>query len=95
MKIKLSRKRLYPSKSVICLGAKTDENQNWEDQIYDFVIKLNRANALLYKMRNYVSFNFLKAIYFAIFDSHINYSNLIWGQNLNSNLRIITLQKKL
>ena len=42
------------------------------------VTKLNRANALLYKIRNYVSFNNLKAIYFAIFDSHINYANLVW-----------------
>ena len=36
----------------------------------------------------------LKASYFAIFDSHINYANLIWGQNPNSKLRVITLQKK-
>ena len=43
--------------------------------------------------RNYVSFNTWKAIYYAIFDSHINYAN-IWGQNLNSKLRVITLQKK-
>ena len=36
----------------------------------------------------------MKAIYFLIFDSHINNANLIWGQNPNSKLRIITLQKK-
>ena len=39
-------------------------------------------------------FNILKAIYFVILDSHINYANLIWGQNTNSKLRIITSQKK-
>ena len=50
--------------------------------------------ALLYKITNYVSCNTLKAISFAIFDSHINYANLVWGQNPNSKLRIITLQKK-
>ena len=36
----------------------------------------------------------MKSIYFAIFDSHINYANLIWGQNINSAFRIVTLQKK-
>ena len=36
----------------------------------------------------------MKAIFFAIFDLHINYANLIWGQNPNSKLRITTLQKK-
>ena len=55
---------------------------------------MNRANALLYKIRNYVNFNTLKSIYFAIFDSHINYANLIWGQNINSTFRTVTLQKK-
>ena len=79
IKIKLSRKRLYPSKSVKYLGVKIDENLNWKDQPYDIVTKLNRANALLCKIRNYVCFNTLKAIYFVIFDSHINYANLIWG----------------
>ena len=76
------------------LGVKIDENLNWKDQTYDIVTKLNRANALLYKIKNYVTFNILKAIYFLIFDSHINNANLIWGQNPNSKLRIITLEKK-
>ena len=76
------------------LALKIDENLNWKDQTHDIVTKLNRANALLYKIRNYVSFNTVKTIYFAIFDSHINYANLIWGQNPNSKLRVMTLQKK-
>ena len=92
MKIKLSRKSL--SKSVEYLGLKIDENLSWKVQTHDIATKLNRANALLYKIRNYVSFNTLNAIYFAIFDSHINYAHLIWGQNPNSNLRVTTLQKK-
>ena len=71
-----------------------DENLDWKDQTYDVVTKLNRANALLYKIINCVSVNTLKVIYFAIFDSHINCAKLIWGQNPNSKLRIITLQKK-
>ena len=32
-------------------------------------------------------------MFFAILDSHINYVNLIWGQNLNAVSRIVTLQK--
>ena len=70
-------KRFYPSKSVKYLGLKIDENLNWKDQTPDNVTKLNQANALLYKITNCVSFNTLKTIYFAIFDSHINYANLI------------------
>ena len=94
IKIKLNCKRLYPSKSVKYLGIKIDENLNWKQHIHDIAIKLNRANALLSIIRNYVNKLTLRTIYFAIFDSHINYANLIWGQNLHSLSRIIILQKK-
>ena len=77
IKIKLSRKRLYPSKSVKYLGIKTDENLNWKQRIHDIAIKLNRSNALLPIIRDYVNKLTLSTIYFAIFDSHINYANLI------------------
>ena len=76
-KTKLCRKRIFSSKSVKYIGVKIDENQNWKDQTHDIATKLNRANALLCKIRNYVSFNTLKAIYFATFDSHLDYANLI------------------
>ena len=76
-KIKLSRKRLYLSKSVKYLGIKINENLNWKQNIHDITIKLNRANALLSVIRNYVNKLTLRTIYFAIFDSHINYANLI------------------
>ena len=94
IKIKLNRNRLYPSKSVKCLGIKIDENLNWKQHIHDIAVKLNRANALLFTIRNYVNKHILRTIYFAIFDSHINYANLIWGQNLHALSRIIILQKK-
>ena len=94
IRIKLSRKRLYPSNSVKYLSAKIDENITWKDHIHDIATKLNSANALLFKIRDYVNFSTLKSIYFAIFDSYINYANFIWGQNLNSTFRIVTLQKK-
>ena len=60
MKIKFSRKRLYPPKSEKYLGFKIDENLNWKVQTHDIATKLNRANALLYKIRNYVSFRYIR-----------------------------------
>ena len=86
-KIKLSGKRLYPGKSLKYLGIKIDENLNWKDLTHEVATKLNRANASLFKIRNCVSFNTLKAICFVIFDSHINYASLIWGENPNSKLK--------
>ena len=67
--INFSRKRPDPSNSVKCLGVKIDKNLNCKDHIHDIATKLNKANALLYKIRNYPNFNTLKSIYFVIFDS--------------------------
>ena len=94
IKIKLNRKRLYPSKSVKYFGIKIYENLNWKQHIHDIAIKLNRANALLFTIRNYGNKHVLRTIYFAIFDFHINYANLIWGQNLHAMNRIVILQIK-
>ena len=94
IKIKIIRKRLYPSQSVRYLGIKIDQNLNWKDYINDIAVKLNRANALLFKIRNFVNITILETIYFAILDSHINYANLVWTQNSNAMSRILTLQKK-
>ena len=55
---------------------------------------MNRANALLYTIINFVNRHILRTIYFVIFDTHLNYANLIWGQNLNAVSRIVILQKK-
>ena len=94
IKIKLSRKRLYPSKSVKYLGIKIDRFLHWHDQVNSIAVKLNRANALLLKIRNYVNTETLRNIYFAIFDSHLSYSCTVWTQNINKVRRLIVFQKK-
>ena len=52
LKIKLCGKRLYPTESVKYLRVKIDANLSWEFHVNDLSIKLNRANALFFKMKN-------------------------------------------
>ena len=94
LKIKLCGKRLYPTESVKYLGVKIDANLTWQHHVNDLSTKLNRANALLFKMRKYVSLKILRSIYFAIFDSYLSYFCLVWAQNFSTIQRIIILQKK-
>ena len=94
LKLKLNGKRLYPTKSVKYLDIKIDESLTWNEHINDIPIKLNRANAMLYKVREFVKTRVLKLIYHAIFDCHLNYVNGVWGQNKNSLNRLFLLQKK-
>ena len=95
LKIKLSGKRLYPTESVKYLGVKIDTNLSWQYHVDDLSIKLNRANALLSKIRKFVSLKILRSIYFAIFDFYLSYCCLVWAHNYSTIQCIIILQKKL
>ena len=73
---------------------KIDANLSWQYHVNDLSVKMNRANALLFKMRKYVSCKILRSIYFAIFDSYLSYCCLVWAQNCSTIQRIVILQKK-
>ena len=49
LKIKLNRKRIFPSESVKYLGIKIDKQLNWKIHVDNVAIKLTRTNAMLYK----------------------------------------------
>ena len=83
LKIKLCGKRLYPTESVKYLGVKIDTNLTWQHHVSDLSIKLNRANALLFKIRKYINLKILGFIYFAIFDSYLSYYSPVCAQNCN------------
>ena len=85
---------IYPTESVKYLGIKIDENLNWQHHANDLSIKLNRANAVLFKMRKYVSLKILRSINFAVFDSYLSYCCLVWARNFSTIQRILILQKK-
>ena len=94
MKIKLNGKRLCPTDSVKYLGVKIVNKLNWKSHVNVTPTKSNRANAMLYKVRDFLNANILKSIYYALFESHINYACIIWGQNISTINRIYILQKK-
>ena len=94
LKIKLNGKRLYPTSSVKYLGINIDSNLNWKEHMNAIVIKLNRANSILSKLRHFVQSSTLKSIYHAIFDSHFNYASIVWAQGVNFQNRLFLLQKK-
>ena len=87
-KVRLCGKRLYSAESGKYLWVKIDANLNWQCQVIDLSVKLNRVNAFLFKVRKYVSLKILKSIYFAVFESHLSCCPLLW-------LRILELFNRL
>ena len=49
---------------------------------------------MLCKVRDFVNANILKSMYYALFELHINYACIIWGQNISRIKRLYILQKK-
>ena len=73
---------------------KIDTNLSWQYHVNDLPIKLNRVNALLFKMRKSVSLKILRFIYFAVFDSYLSCCCLVWAQNCSTIQQILILPKK-
>ena len=84
IKLKLSYKRLFPTGSVKYLGVKIDGNLSWKSHIDYLSVKLSRANALLFKIRNFVNSSILRTINFIVFESYLNYCCLVGSQNSNA-----------
>ena len=61
-----------------------DEHLTFKEYMVQSRQKLNRTNGLLAKLRHQVSSSLLKAIYFALFDSHLRYAAQVWGQGSNN-----------
>ena len=88
VKIKLSGKKIYPTAGVKYVDVKIDQHLTWQHD--DLSLKLNRANAPLFKIIKFVDDKILRFIYFAIFESNLNYCSLVWAQSYNAiNYQII------
>ena len=72
---------IYPilSNFVKHLGILIDSKLNWKKHISELTKTLNRATAILAKVRHYVNKSTLKSLYFSLFQSHLNYGCLVWG----------------
>ena len=88
MNIKLHGKRLYPTDSVKYLGVKNDIKLNWTRHVNATATKLNPANAMLVIVRHFVNANILKSIYYALFESHINYACIICAPSYGDKISV-------
>ena len=91
LKVKLNGKRLCWTSSAKYRGIKINQYLNWQDHIKNIAIKLNKANAMLYKVRQFDNERTSISVYHATFDSHLNYA---WGQTKSLINRVFIIQKK-
>ena len=73
------------------LGVFIDKKLNWAVHINYINQKLCKSLGILSKLRHYLNRDCLKQIYFAFFQSHINYALLNWGYTYKTHLENIEI----
>ena len=93
--LKLNGTTIYESKKIKYLGLILDERLSWKAHINELGKTLARSVGILYKLRGNCPEYILKSIYFSLFQSHISYGLLVWGNASNFLTEpIFKLQKK-
>ena len=78
------------------LGVILDENLSWNNHINELCSKLKRLFHIFYNIRNFLSKDNIRTIYYALVYSRIKYGISVYGQACDSKIkRIQTLQNQL
>ena len=78
------------------VGQVLDDKLTWEGQIEHISKKLASANFAINSSKNFLPLSIRKTLYHSLFDSHINFGNLLWGCAKKKALKKIeNLQKKM
>ena len=78
------------------LGLFIDFNLKWKYHLHHIRSKLSSACGILYRIRNMITRDVAKTIYFGIAYPYLTYCNIVWSSCYPSHLQsLITIQKKL
>ena len=77
------------------VGHVLDDKFTWEGHIQHVIKKLASANFALNSSKNFLPLKIRKTVYYSLFESHLNFGNLLWGCAQKKYLdKIENLQKK-
>ena len=94
--MKLNNVTIFESTKLRYLGVILDNKLSWKYHIYELSKKLSRATGIINRLKeNSVPTKALLSVYFAIFQSHLNFGLSVWGQAQEIYLqKIKTVQNK-
>ena len=77
------------------LGLYLDKELNWSVHLHKLCNKLSSSLFALRIVKNKLEANSLIQVYYAIFESHIRYGIIFWGNSSKTNVnKILLIQKK-
>lgn len=89
----MSLKQDTNMESVKLLGIHIDSKLNWSIHIDSVCKKISRVSYLLWKLKDFVSKDYLRLAYYGLFQSHILYGLLAWGHSTHVS-NVLIIQKK-
>ena len=93
--LKLHHTKLFESSKLKYLGLILDNKLSWKWHVAELSKRLSRAVGMLYKIRHYCPKSVLRSLYFSIFNSHLSYGLVVWGNAKNCLMsKIKSLQKR-
>ena len=93
--LKLHHTKLFESSNIKYLGLILDNMLNWKPHISELSKKLGRVVGLLYKVRKLCSPSPVRSLYFSIFNSHLSYGLVVWGNASSKDIdKIKSLQRR-
>ena len=90
--LRLHHTKLFESSKIKYLGLILDNKLSWKYHIAELSKKLGRAVGMLYKIRQFCPTSVLRSLYFSLFNSHLAYGLVVWG---NANRSLINKVKSL
>ena len=77
------------------VGHVLDDRLSWEGHIEHINKKMASANFGINSSKNFLPLNIRKMLYYSLFESHLNFGNMLWGCAKQTLLRKVeTMQKK-
>ena len=73
-------------KNTTFLGVIIDQKLNWKLEIAEIKTKLYKIIWIFKNVKEHFDFKTLILLYNSLMLPHLNYCNIIWGNNYNSNL---------
>ena len=93
--LKMHHSKLFESPKIKYLGLILDNKLDWKGPITELSKKLSRAVGLLCKIKNLCPTSVLISLYYSIFNSHLLYGLVVWGNANRSYInKIKYLQKR-
>ena len=81
LNFRVSGEKINPTSSVKYLGIHLTPTLTWNTHLLELIPKLNRAVALLCKIRHYTPKPLPRTIYYSLFNSHLIYACQTWRQS--------------